>query len=167
MIFLSSNLYPFWILTKIILCNSDETGFLSDCPLLMRWIAIRCIMHFCNIGAWGMWACSLFLSLLSEHFPWNGLTDFHESVVMMNILCRWAQSQTIVHSFASFELRHLPRLISSLYLERPCVHLITVFANNFLPLVKHPNDINFFLILTSSFTFVCTAKSRDSNYCQV
>ena len=43
LIFLRSNLYPFWTLAKIILCNSDETGFLSDCPSLMLGIAIRCI----------------------------------------------------------------------------------------------------------------------------
>ena len=30
---------------EIILCNSDETGFLSDCPSLMLGIAIRCIQH--------------------------------------------------------------------------------------------------------------------------
>ena len=45
LIFLTSNLYPFWTLAKIILCNSDETGFLSDCPSLMHGIAIRCIQH--------------------------------------------------------------------------------------------------------------------------
>ena len=32
-------------MAKIILCNSDETGFLSDCPSLMLGIAIRCIQH--------------------------------------------------------------------------------------------------------------------------
>ena len=41
--FLRSNLYLFW--TLIILCNSDETGFLSDFPSLMLGIAIRCIQH--------------------------------------------------------------------------------------------------------------------------
>ena len=45
LIFLRSNLYPFWILAKIILLNSDETGFLSDCPSLMLGIAIHCIQH--------------------------------------------------------------------------------------------------------------------------
>ena len=45
LIFLRSNLYPFWTLAKIILCNSDETGFLSDCPSLMLGIAIHCIQH--------------------------------------------------------------------------------------------------------------------------
>ena len=39
--YLRSNLYPFWTLAKIILCNSDETG----CPSLMLGIAIRCIQH--------------------------------------------------------------------------------------------------------------------------
>ena len=34
-------LYPFWTLAKIILCNSDEPGFLSDCPSLMLGIAIH------------------------------------------------------------------------------------------------------------------------------
>ena len=43
--FLRSNLYLFWTLAKIILCNSDETGFLSDCPSLMLGIAIYCIQH--------------------------------------------------------------------------------------------------------------------------
>ena len=43
--FLRSNLYPFWTLAKLILCNSDETGFLSDCPSFMLGIAIRCIQH--------------------------------------------------------------------------------------------------------------------------
>ena len=43
--FSRSNLYPFWTLAKIILCNSDETGFLYDCPSLMLGIAIRCIQH--------------------------------------------------------------------------------------------------------------------------
>ena len=33
--------YPFWTLAKIILCNLDETGFLSDCLLLMLGIAIH------------------------------------------------------------------------------------------------------------------------------
>ena len=32
-------------LAKIILCNSDETGFLFDCPSLMLRIVIRCIQH--------------------------------------------------------------------------------------------------------------------------
>ena len=36
---------PFWTLAKIILCNLDETGFLSDCPSLMLGIAIHCIQH--------------------------------------------------------------------------------------------------------------------------
>ena len=45
LIFLSSNLYPFWTVAKIILCNSDETGFLSDCPSLLLGIAIGCIQH--------------------------------------------------------------------------------------------------------------------------
>ena len=45
LIFLRSNLYPFWTLTKIILCNTDEISFLSDCPSLMLEIAIRCIQH--------------------------------------------------------------------------------------------------------------------------
>ena len=27
------------------MCNSDETGFLFDCPSLMLGIAIRCIQH--------------------------------------------------------------------------------------------------------------------------
>ena len=35
----------FWTLAKIILCNSDETGFQSHCPSLMLGIAIRCIQH--------------------------------------------------------------------------------------------------------------------------
>ena len=30
LIYFRSNLYPFWTLAKIILCNSDETGFLSS-----------------------------------------------------------------------------------------------------------------------------------------
>ena len=29
----------------IILCNSEETGFLSNCPSLMLGIALRCIQH--------------------------------------------------------------------------------------------------------------------------
>ena len=29
----------------IILCSSDEIGFLSDCPSLLLGIAIRCIQH--------------------------------------------------------------------------------------------------------------------------
>ena len=41
LIFLRSNFYPFWTLAKIILFNSDETGFLSDCLLLMLGIAIH------------------------------------------------------------------------------------------------------------------------------
>ena len=32
-------------LAKIILCNSDETSFLSDCPSLMLGIAICCMQH--------------------------------------------------------------------------------------------------------------------------
>ena len=43
--FLRSNLYPFWTLAKTILCNSDKTSYLSDCPSLMLGIAIRCIQH--------------------------------------------------------------------------------------------------------------------------
>ena len=38
-------LYPFWTLAKNFLCNSDESGFLSDCPSLMLGIAIHCIQH--------------------------------------------------------------------------------------------------------------------------
>ena len=44
-IFFRSNLYPFWTLAKIILCYSDETGFLSNCPSLMLGTAICCIQH--------------------------------------------------------------------------------------------------------------------------
>ena len=43
--FLRNNLYSFWTLAKIILCNSDEIGFLSDCSSLMLGIAIHCIQH--------------------------------------------------------------------------------------------------------------------------
>ena len=43
--FLRSNLYPSWTLAKIILCNSDETIFLSDCPSFLLGISIRCIQH--------------------------------------------------------------------------------------------------------------------------
>ena len=32
-------------MAKIILCNSDETGFLFDCPSLMLVIANHCIQH--------------------------------------------------------------------------------------------------------------------------
>ena len=32
-------------MVKIILCNSDATGFLSDCPSLMLGNSIRCIQH--------------------------------------------------------------------------------------------------------------------------
>ena len=69
LIFLSSNLYPFWTLAKIILCNSDETGFLSDCLSLMLGIDIRCIhLGFSsNVGAWCMWA-SLLFSLICFKF---------------------------------------------------------------------------------------------------
>ena len=45
LIFLRSNLYPFWTLAKINLCNLDETGFLFDCPSLMLEIANCCIQH--------------------------------------------------------------------------------------------------------------------------
>ena len=45
LIFLRSNLYRFWTLAKIILCNSDETGFLFVCPSLMFGFAIRCVQH--------------------------------------------------------------------------------------------------------------------------
>ena len=45
LIFLKSYLYPFWTLAKIILCNSGETGFLSDYPSLMLGFAAHCIQH--------------------------------------------------------------------------------------------------------------------------
>ena len=53
--FLRSNLYPLWTLAKIILCISDETGFLSDCPSLMPGIAIRCIQHSQAMLGRGVW----------------------------------------------------------------------------------------------------------------
>ena len=59
-IFLRRNLYPFWTLAKIILCNSDETDFLFYCPSLMLEIAIRCIQAMLERG--GIRAFSLFLS---------------------------------------------------------------------------------------------------------
>ena len=66
LIFLRRNLYyPFIALEKIILCNSDETGFLSDCLSLLLGIAFRCIMHSQTmLERGGMWAYSLFLSLM-------------------------------------------------------------------------------------------------------
>ena len=50
--FLNLEIWPKWkILLKQFVCAtplkplSDETSFLSDCPSLMLWIAIRCIQH--------------------------------------------------------------------------------------------------------------------------
>ena len=64
LIFLRSNLiYPFWTSAKIILCNSDETGFLSDCPSVV--LVIICYSLFTAFSSYvearGVWACSLFL----------------------------------------------------------------------------------------------------------
>ena len=62
MIFIRSNLHPFWTWAKIILCNSDETCFLSDCLSLMLGISHSLYTAFSSkVGAWGLWACSLFL----------------------------------------------------------------------------------------------------------
>lgn len=75
--------------------------------------------------------------------PWNRST----SVVMMEILCRCTYSQSILIQVCSqlflFWTYTLPRLVSSFYLARPRVHLITMFANYYLLIVKHSNDSNF------------------------
>ena len=103
--------------TNVYLLNFGQNYFVQ-----LRW-------NWLSVWAWGMWACSLFLSLLSAQLLWNRSTNLHESVVMMDILCRWAHSQTIVHSFASFELRHLA------WLSR-CNWSGRAFANYFMRIVK-------------------------------
>ena len=63
--FLRSNLYSFWTLAKIILCNSDDTGFSVQFPVTNAWNCHSLYTAFSNnVGAWGIWACSLFLSFL-------------------------------------------------------------------------------------------------------
>ena len=89
LIFLRNNLYPFWTLAKIIFCNSDETGFLFDCPSLMLGIAIRYIQHSQAMLERGvsMWACSLFLS-----FTMNGLFDCRHQGGDFPVIRRWRTS---------------------------------------------------------------------------
>ena len=56
LIFLRSNLYPFWTLTKIIF------WFSVWLPITNAWICSS------KVGAWGMWARSLFFSyMLNKH----------------------------------------------------------------------------------------------------
>ena len=71
LIFLRSNLYPFCTLAKIMLCNSDETDFLLDCPPLMLEIAIRCIQHSQAMLERGV--CKFFLSLFLSLFNKNSI----------------------------------------------------------------------------------------------
>ena len=81
--------------------------------------------------------------LLSAQLPWNRSTDCYDGY----ILCRCTYSKTILNQFCSqlcFSWTYIPpRLVSSLYLARPRVHHITMFANYFLLIVKHSNDRNF------------------------
>ena len=83
---LKSNLYPFWTVAKIILCISDETGFLSDCPLLMLGIAIRCIQHSQAMLEHGVCelAHSFFQELLLPVFC--GICTFHVNFVVFHSL---------------------------------------------------------------------------------
>ena len=53
--------------------------FFSDCPSLMLGIAIHTAFSS-NVGAWGMWACSLFLSFFKKFYFFCPL-----SVVMVGI----------------------------------------------------------------------------------
>ena len=71
--FLRSDLYPFWTLAKIILCNSDETDFLSDCRSLMLGIAICCMQHSQAMFELGVCvlAYSFFHIIWNERILWN------------------------------------------------------------------------------------------------
>ena len=57
LIFLRSNLYPFWTLAKIFLSNSDETAFLSNCPSLILGFDINCIQP--SQAMLERWVCEL------------------------------------------------------------------------------------------------------------
>ena len=94
LIFLRSNLYPFWTLAKIILCNSDETCFLSDCPSLMLGIDIRCIQHSqamleCGVCALAHsffhYICNAFLAHLSWKLKWAFLITCRPSSVCPSV----------------------------------------------------------------------------------
>ena len=64
-----SNLYPFWTLAKIILCNSDETGFLSDCPSLM--LGMPFVVYSILKQCWSVAYVSLLtLSFISINSPY-------------------------------------------------------------------------------------------------
>ena len=90
LIFLRSNLYPFWTLVKIILCNSDETGFLSDCPSLMLGIAIRYIKHSQAMLERGEseLAHSFIIWLSDLTVPFNDNQYYLDSSLTVSITCR-------------------------------------------------------------------------------
>ena len=102
MIFLRSNLYPFWSLAKIILCNSVETSSRSDCPSLMLGIAICCIQHS---QAWSVEYVSLLtLSfILQSVFKkvnldlFVGLTFTQRTVMMPKSPSRWNLMCELIH----------------------------------------------------------------------
>ena len=127
--FLWSNLYPFVTLAKIILCNSDETGFLFRLPLTDAWNCHLLYTAFSSNGrAWGMRAYSLFLSFFFGVTPclnlkiwpkWKILLKQFVSatplkpliriswnfVIVEDIPCRCAYSQEILIQFFLSEVR--------------------------------------------------------------
>ena len=82
---LRSKLYPFWNLAKIILCNSNETGFLFDCPSLMLGITIRC-MQWWSVG---------YVSLITPSFISNNITHIMSTPVIWTHRAEYADNFAI------------------------------------------------------------------------
>ena len=56
--FLRNTLYPFWTLAKIILCNSDETGFY--CPIVRhKWLELPLVVYIILRQCWSVGYVSL------------------------------------------------------------------------------------------------------------
>ena len=91
LIFLRSNVYPFWTLAKIILCKSDKTGIISDCPSLMLGIVVF-VVHSIPNQCWSVEYSSMLtlffhLSLVLSGRPWCGFLN----IKFMNVFhIRWA-----------------------------------------------------------------------------
>ena len=92
----------------IFLCNSEETGFLSNCPSLMLGIALRCIQHiqamlerevcefahsFFHLYFYHcfilMGCCYLYLPMIPENPEINASYVFRTQLMTPHTRCRW------------------------------------------------------------------------------